>query len=331
MYSHGLEKIYAFETINPKSVKAVAIQPKAEVFEEKPLATSQEQLLLPLGPSHEEGLTSFRLKEPIHSLGLSAYAVKVLLSKEVATVEDVHRFITSQGDKGLGQSHIEEILTKLALFVGKNPYSLQKTIDWESIVRTACKDLGSKERYLLLAGFGLESLAPMNPQDTQEVQRYTKEQILKVPSPDIAFFEDSLYDIAQAYLVPWLKSRHGISREDELLNRLEAISIGAFRPICAFISTYSAPIKLLELERGVYASDHATLADYKLVIACANTYFYHPHAKYELSTLVRHITLELAKKGHGFSEGFIEKALTISPSLLITSSNTILKNISPLA
>ncbi len=324
MYSHGLEKIYAFETINPKSVKAVAVQKRQETtVESSSEAAKPEQLLLALGPAYSEGLPTFRLKEPISSLGLSAFAAKVLLSKEICTVDDAYRFIRSNADKGLGQSHIEEIEAKLNAFVGKNPYCLQKTIDWQSIVRTACKDLGAKERYFLLARFLLEDLAPITTQELQELERIKP----KTPVvPDLAFIDASLQAIGQAYLLPWLTNRHGISIETELQERLEAISLSHFRPTFAFFSAHTKPIKLHEVERGVYACDRGTSEEYKTVLECAKGYFYKPHATYPLTTLVRLVTNELAKKGIGFSLGFIEKALTVSPSFIISSSQTILKN-----
>ena len=96
MYSHGLEKIYAFENINPKSVKTVAAKP-TKVTE--PIAADEdlttEQLILNLGPFYQEALPSFRLQEPISSLGLSSFALKVLQAQNITNCHDAYNFLES--------------------------------------------------------------------------------------------------------------------------------------------------------------------------------------------------------------------------------------------
>lgn len=332
MYSHGLEKIYAFENINPKSVKTVASKEKkaAETTPEQPL-DAPIQLTLAFGPFYQEALPSFRLQEPISSLGLSSFAAKVLHTKEIRTCDQACHFLINGSHKGLGQSHIEEIEAKITAFMGKNPFSLQKTVDWQSLVRISCHALDGHMRYCLLARYGLEELSQVTSVEVQEVGRLSFEQITKLIdqaevhllSRQTDFIEGALSSIADAYIRPWLKYRHGFAPASELYERLFQISHTAqhFWQTLQFLRLFGEPIKLTFVQEGIFADDVATMYDFLKVEECAKSYFYTPHASYPLMTLARLVTKTLASEGDGFSDGFIEKVLLHSKTFIIDSSN----------
>lgn len=332
MYSHGLEKIYAFENINPKSVKTVAAkeQKSSEPTGEQPPFTPI-QLTLELGPLHQEALPSFRLQEPISSLGLSAFAAKVLHTKEIRTCDQACHFALNGSHKGLGQSHIEEIEAKIAAFMGKNPFSLQKTVDWQSLVRISCHELEAKVRYCLLARYGLEELSGVTSIEAQEVGRLSFEQItklidhaqLQLISRQSSFIDNALSSIADAYIRPWLKCRHGFAPASEIYERLFQISHTPkyFWQTLQFLRLFGEPLKLKALQEGIFASDASCFYDFSAVEQCARSYFYTAHISYPFTTLTRLVTKNLALQGDGFCEGFIEKVLSHSKTFIIDSSN----------
>lgn len=336
MYSHGLEKIYAFENINPKSVKTVvAKEKKVSEAHLEPTFCPPIQLTLDLGALYQEALPSFRLQEPISSLGLSAFAAKVLQTKDIHTCDQACHFLVNGSHKGLGQSHIEEIEAKTTSFLGKNPFLLQKTVDWQSLVRISCQALEATKRYCLLARYGLEEHSSATSVEIQEVSRLSHEQVTKLinqaqeqlqeqlQTQQSSFIESALHSIADAYIKPWLKYRHGFAPATEIYERLFQISHTPklFWQTLEFLRLFGEPIKLIFVQEGIYASDEATLYDYTAVEECAKSYFYTQHTSYPLSTLIRLVTTTLALQGEGLPDGFIEKVLMHSTNFMIDSSH----------
>ncbi len=320
--SHGLEKIYAFENINPKSVKTVLNKQKPAT---ETVLTAKEliptQLILPLGPYYQEALPSFKLKEPLSSLGLSSFAAKALQTKAITTVEDACNFLRQDpsSHKGLGLSHIEEVEEKINTFVGKDPFCLQKTVSFDSLVRIACSSLEPKMRFCLLARYHLEDLSGISSVELQEIQRLSKEQITKiidqaeklVLSQSSAFINDSLSSIAQSYLMPWLKYRHGFAPYSEVYERLYMITESPDRLLntLEFLKCFGNPLKLICIQDDLYAADEATKDDFKTVAICIKSYFYQPFTTYPPEVLAKLATKELALQGKGFPNGFIDKVI----------------------
>lgn len=337
MYSHGLEKIYAFENINPKSVKTVSgKEPKK--LEPTPETPSHhiEQLTLELGPCHQEALPSFRLKEPVSSIGLSAFALKALVAKNIHTCEEACIFVRDGLHKSLGQSHTEELEAKLETYMGKTPFRLQKTVDLQSLVRISCSPLEPKVRFCLLSRYHLQELAGATSIEQQEVLRLPPEQISKIIdqaqelllNSQGQFIESSLTAIMQAYIMPWLKYRAGFLPDSEILERLFQISCNKelFWQTIEFLRLFGDPIKLTFVQEGIYASNESVMYDYLDVVDCAKSYFYLPHTSYPRVLLEQLITKELAKKGIGLEQGFIYKVLTDSPDFMINSQGHIFLN-----
>lgn len=339
MYSHGLERIYAFENINPSSVKTVASKGSiAAKTPSEPVLSAPIQLMLPMGPLHQQALPSFRLQEPISSLGLSAFALKALETKNIRTCVDVCHFLDNGSQKGLGQSHIEEIEAKTLAFMGKNPFLLSQTVDWESLVRISSHHLEAKERYCLLARYGLEELARVSSIEQQEVARLSHEQIATlidqalgdIISRQSSFIHNALCQIADAYVKPWLYSRHGFAPASEIYERLFMISHTPklFWQTLDFLRLFGEPIKLeiiLDsavqdesriMQDGLFAVNVACLYDFNAVVECAKSYFYTPHSSYPLAALVGYTTKALAMQWLGFQQGFVEKAITHSKNFM---------------
>jgi len=319
-YTHSLEKIYAFETINPKSVKAVALKSQAQTF--TPHKEPPQQLLFPFGPYFEEALSCFRLNESIASLGLTPFAQKALLSRGIQTVEEACRFLKEP--QGLGQGHIEELKSKSEAFLGKDPFKKKKSIHWQSLVRLYCHDLEAKERYALLARFCLQELYPLTTGDLQEVNRSSDEQIEKAQERGKVHIQnksqDALIKIQEAFVRPWLRKRDHVATRVDIIERLWQISEDPhyFHQIEKFLSFHFELFSLPQPVPDVFASDTHAQDDFLLVLDIVKSYFYHPFVRYPLAQLIHFAKRELPH----LPDTFIEKVLSLSPHFVLTLSES---------
>lgn len=327
MYTHGLEKIYAFETVNPNSVKTVGARSPAEDRTPRAKHTAcTEQLIFNFGPYYQESLPTFRVKEPLSSLGLTPFALKHLMARQITTIEQAAILFASDPNsyKSLGQSHIEEIKEKINAFVGKAPFAYQKTVDWESLVRIITAGLDTKERTCLLARYQLSQLFETSAADHQEIMRLSREQIAKTIDQALSkigtdFVQQSLAVICEAFVRPWLRRRHGFATESEIYQRLWQIAAPQrfFWQILSFIKEFAEFANLHKIAPVLYAADARAATDYRAVARCATTYFYQPFARYPLDKLVSLVSREFAATNHGFADGFIEKVLMTCPDFCL--------------
>lgn len=329
-YSHGLEKIYAFETINPLSVKSLVIKQQIDSISHLPINATKEQLLFNFGPSHTEGLPSLRLKEPISSVQLSPFAGKALMQKAIKTVEDACRFLESiqKGEQpaGLGLGHIDELTDKLATFIGTNPFGLKKAIHWQSLIRLSCQDMEPKERYCFLARYGLEKLYVMSPPDLQEIGRMTSEQIERTIDKCYALLatdELSSYagKIVEAFVLPWMRRRDGIALRTEIQQRLLSLSEDGdfFWQIQAFLNDVCPLLQLPQVGRDAYACDLTSACEFHQVEELLKSYFYQPFCRYPLKKLIYYVRRQLALGAIAVTDRFIEKVINHSSHFLVVS------------
>ena len=115
-YTHGLEKIYQFEVVNPSSVKPLPYAIKAAIPEQKienPLTptTDARELTFDFGPKFATSMPSLRLDEPLEVLHLSVYAQKALLLQGFKTIRDIVN--TAKEKLPLGLGHVEEVTHKI--------------------------------------------------------------------------------------------------------------------------------------------------------------------------------------------------------------------------
>lgn len=319
-YSHGLEKIYAFETINPKSVKSlsVKIEKESTVISAKP--TASEQLKFNYGPYFEEALPNFRLLEPLSSLSLTTFAHKALTSRQLKTVEEVILFLKEP--QGLGQGHLDELKAKIEAFVGKDPFKKRQTIHWLSLVRILCHDLEAKERYVLLARYGLQELYPITVSEQQEVNRWSEEQIEKAHQlvrDKRTQLNEALFKIQEAFIRPWMRIQDGLCSKKEILAHLFQLSEDRahFYEIQELMQALATPFTLPLVDLDLYASDTACAHAYTKVIELLKSYFYQPFVRYPVSQLVHFAEVDLIQQGHAIHARFIEKVLTHSSHFLV--------------
>ncbi|MDB6081640.1 MAG: hypothetical protein JWO53_912, partial [Chlamydiia bacterium] len=81
-YSHGLEKIYNFEVVDPSTVRklSVPVSSSQPVGEKPTKVPDNQEAIFNFGAQFEIKMTSLRLEEPLDSLDLSPFAMKALTS-----------------------------------------------------------------------------------------------------------------------------------------------------------------------------------------------------------------------------------------------------------
>lgn len=328
-YSHGLEKIYAFETINPNSVKQAAFKPTVanEPTPNRPLVFKQPTL--PLGPYFQESIPNLRLKEPISALGLTPFALKGLQHRNCKSVEEAIFLLQKDPSsyKGMGQGHIEEISQKIEAFIGKEPFQFVSFVDWESLVRTLIAEIEPKECYIFLSRFQLQMLTQISTSDYQELSRWTKEQIAKgfakchdeIRHVKMDFLQEVLHLVSDAFLKPFLRRRCGMSTKADIIQRLEQLSQEKthFKKIFTLLEAVTTPIQLVQAATGVYTIDHETQAIYQMLVDLAKSYFYKPSLCYPFDMLSKKLYDDCARRHLLIDEHTIQKTLRVSPAFLV--------------
>ncbi|MBS0654272.1 MAG: hypothetical protein JSR46_00705 [Verrucomicrobia bacterium] len=347
-YSHGLEKVYAFETVDPRTVRTLSVETAAE----PQAAPKQAETTAVHTPAKEEQLLfsfvahlpSLRLQEPIEVLGLTPFAQKGLLSLNKKTVQEALELIRSnqRTHKGLGQGHIEEIQTKIAAYLHDHTDN-KPSIDFKALCRILCHDLDSKERYIVLSSCSLQSLTTISAAETAEIERWTRKERLRCLSAAITscqtkhadFLKAILKQISEAYLISWVQQRHGFTTRAELLQCMQGLSGDpqAVKGAILLLELLCSPQTLFDrvldpIEPNVYAANSKIKEDFLYICRQGASYFYHPFVTYPLEMLVQFIRKDLTRKWIGLEEGFIEKVLTTS-SRFTYSNRQICLGISP--
>jgi len=339
-YSHGLEAIYAIERIDLKSIRRLSDKPEVhEAASKNPKKNSPnkpEQLSFNFGVSYRNWMESFILREPIQVLALSKPAEKCLLANGKNTINDlvesdIRSFIFF---KGMGQGHIDEIQQKMAHYINGRPLHQSDTINMAAWIRSLLGSAEKKKSFAALQPFGLEFLISLSMSENIETNRLEDNQrrqwqdeiyrdLRKVNKQQV--ISQDLHTIVEVFLKPWVRKRHGLATQQEIWERLQRISDDAiltkhvFDLISAIYFNGQFPLKndLLEINEGLFCSDPHIAEYYLLAVKTAQSYFYNSQICYNFSHLLMLIARELAKTWQGFADGFLEKALRLSPCFQI--------------
>lgn len=341
-YSHGLENIYAIETIDLKTVKPLSSpiqQPtkKAEFsIQKKYLIEKPLQLEFNFGGKFRTQIDSFLLSEPIYHLDLSMNCLKALQEQGSFYIRDL--IGVDFNALKLNHASIEEIKKKLELKIGDKQLTDCKYIDFNSWVKSLIPEDNRIKFYLLLEKYKLEYLisltALMNIElkrlKQEEMHQYIKDAIEQLFSLDrVELVKSYKKLIVEIFLIPWLRERHGIAEEYEIYDFIEQLSenISEARLCIDFLSNlYSNGVFLFQDAltyngKHLYFSDNFIKNAFQMVENRALTYFTHEKDLYELGELSYWIKKEFAVKWVGFCEGFVEKVLKKSSLFYVYKNN----------
>ncbi|MCE5317617.1 MAG: hypothetical protein LLG04_09725 [Parachlamydia sp.] len=332
-YSHGLESIYAIETVDLRSVRRFSrrdekVQSIPKVLSLAPAAHPQFQF--DFGPGFTDWMEPFLLEEPVQVLGLSRHAEKLLLDQKRLKLRDLSQMVAA-----IGQGHRDEINQKLAEYIHGKERERSYQIDFGSWMRSLCPCEQRKQCHLLLESFGLEELLPLSSGENTEVRRLPPEHRLQWCREGLAFLKSAeikgsilktLRRITAAFVRPWICGRKGLATEDEVMERLEKRSLDArhVEPFLRLLREVGSPLTacLSEVDQGVYAADDWQADAFRQIVACAFSYFRGKGQAFLLSHLVSLVEREKALFWQGYSDGFVEKTLRLSSQFRVRKGET---------
>lgn len=335
-YSHGLESIYAIETIDVASIRRfestrtpTVPSPTIPLQRSDPLPA---QLEFDFGDEFRCWIEPFILREPIQVLELSWHAEKILMAHGKTRIGDLRDMEPRDFVffKGMGQGHIDEVQQKLRRYLEGKVLERCSMIDFNAWLRVLLTALDRKKVFVGLEGYRLSNLLAMTPAESGEISRLTaekrqawiKELIACLQHAErVQAVKEDMRRIVEAFVKPWIRSRHDLADKQELTERLLRVSERGSRPMEAlrffsevyFDMMFPLGAYLYEVDTGLYCSSKDTAEQYKNLVEKALTYFYHAGASYQLSHLISLLERDFAMSWHGFPEGFVEKALRQSP------------------
>ncbi len=337
-YPESFAKIYALETVDISSVRRVAavtpMLPKSAAPTHAPLQVleSETEPELDLGLTEQEWIPSLRLNEPIQVLCLSAAAQKALLQNGKTALRDLIDLDTRDFLflKGLGQGHIDEVRQRLATYLKGCELYRCRTVNFGSLLRGLFCSVEPKLLFCLLDPFGLSYLFPLASADQAAVRYLTKEKrhewsalaqsMLLTPEKKESL-QKQLQQIARAFFQPWMRRRQGLATQQELLDRLLAVSENTeeseavLRLLNKFYGsgTFLPAADLPRVGRDLYCVDGDAASRYKTIVIKAQSYFYTFGITYPFSELISLLNREFGVAWVGFPEGCVEKTLRLSP------------------
>lgn len=332
-YTHGLEQIYALETVDPSTVKKIEL-PKSIEEGQKIAENSQHadlwngQYQLELGDEYRGWLPPLFLREPVQVLELSQRAEIVCQDRSVERLIDLLGvdFNDWIGEKGVGQGHIDEIQQKFRKYVDGRSLERAYYIEWKSLIRSLTVGMERKKAFALLQEFDLETVLPLTPverMETLNLQHQTKKiwkedalQEFRSPTRS-SFFKEMLNQITRVFLCPWMRARGGVANLSEVAERAERISeepelvSRAVKFLREVYCSQNHPLTdfLLEVEPGLYCPDRVTAKAFETICQKALGYFYNQGNIYTFKELNSLLAREFGSMWEGYPVVLAEASL----------------------
>lgn len=306
-YSHGLEAIYALEAVDLKTVKKFVpfsrqshiLPPKTSVEPEVLAPETASQLEFDLGEGFRDWIEPLFLEEPLAVLQLSFQAQAALSAAGLHRVGDIvcvdfERVLLG---KGVAQGYLEEIRKKKHAYIGGRSIEKVDLIDWRSLILSMTMGISQKKLPSLLQETAFTELSP-------DLSRQRE-------------VEETLRKIAQAFLLPWIESKGSVVNKDEIMERLENLSVepGLLLPSLQFLSEHFAAKKfpfesfLFQAESGLFFNSKESLIKYQQVIDRALSYFPSKKEFYSFNSLKTFLLREFAKEWTFCDETFLTEIL----------------------
>ncbi|MFA6915264.1 MAG: hypothetical protein WC222_02620 [Parachlamydiales bacterium] len=334
-YSHGLEKIYSLESVDPKSIRVMGSgAEKAQVPSKTlcPLTELEAQVEFDFGPAYRHWITPCFLLEPLHVLGLSSQTEKLLLGLNKQTVDDLISVDLSSlvHIKGFGQGHIDELETKLRKYIAGRPCHKSRSVDWPAWLRSMTSQLSIKEAKVFLDHFGLGTSIAVPAHIAMELRRASKEEKNTLFNQSLEALRNSkLGDvkarwsyILQALVIPWMYYREGFASVEDLMERLECISnepehVGKVLKLLSELTgdTSAFANDLVQVEENLFAVNPEKGIFIARLLELCRSYFYSSECAYKCNELSSWLTRELAKEWVECSQEGIAKLLSYTSTL----------------
>jgi hypothetical protein len=336
-YSHGLEAIYALETVDIKTVRLIQkIEPETKKSNSRLWQVENEiidnQFEFDFGEYHRTWINPLFLREPIRVLELSKHAEQCLIKNGKIFLSDligseIHRHLSL---KGMGQGHVDEIQNKLNVYIAGRSLKRSYYIEFVSWLLSLTADIDRKKCAVYLEEFGISNLLSLSPSEKFELRRidqktkksWINEVIADLRRNDrVAKVHQDMKRITFAFVMPWLRNRFGLATENEIAERLHIMSddpqkttkaINFFKEVY-YHSQFPLNEYLYQVDPQIFCSNENDALAYREVTQEALSYFYKSSVFYHLSQLTKLIFQDFAKAWKNYSEGFIIAVLRRSP------------------
>lgn len=310
-YTHGFESIYAFETIDPSSVRVLNSAPRRQ------LPAKEESYLVEHPPAQPEfsflknSITPFFLKESLEILKLSTHAERFLRSMGLELVEELLTldFTDLTLLRGLGQGNIEEIHTKCREFIRGRSCKERSVIDYLSWARSLFRGMDKRVLGVVFEQFGLSEHLPLTMTEKVEIKKLPPEkkrewveQFKETCRLNAPPFKEDLKKVLEAFVRPWMLGRGGLASGDELRelawrlgeNEQEAVSV-----LQLFSELFcGGKHPFFDLESSIVPDlfvAHQESAKMVLrIVRVLRSYFYSPDLEYPLEELTAWMEREFA-------------------------------------
>lgn len=327
-YTHGLEKIYALETIDASTVRPMN---RSSVEEKKPSLSfvshcTQEKdppLTLDLTDRYRGWIYPLVWSEPIEVLQLCSQAKKAAIEAGATSLFDIKDW-RQNPPSGLGAGHVDEILHRLQEHLKQTPV-MWESFDPFSLIRIALAKKPILLSYALLTPYGLQDLFPLSRAQQMELRRQEEKEYRAEPTiTEKERMEKVCRELIAVFCLSWMEQRGGIASTTELMECLE---------ITCFRSKYLYPcIQMIEdhflqkpffsvccqqVQKDLWAADEIFCRKYCFIEELALSYFYQKDVVYSQKELIDWIIQEGCSNWQKLDPLQLERVLELSPFFLL--------------
>ena len=344
-YSHGLEKHYAVETIDLKTLKPFTKKISERQTITKHLSSlpnkNEAQLHFRFGPRFDGTLCTLKLYEPIDSLALSPLTKQAIKG---ARIENLHELMTKKNElskgKGITKGQLDEIDEKFNMYLGPNPLEPIKEYDLKSLLTLFLADLPPLLRLLASKRYRLQHLFAYASSDLLEVERLaatTKDELVsktkKIISQKWEKLRPIIQSMAESCFYPFLERRLGIAQNWELLECFYNRCLGGYnqenQSIIALLQdllemSFLFNNSLHQIAMNAYAISSYKAKDFQFVINRIKEYFYNPQMAYPLATITKYLEHDCIKQWVALEQGFVEKSIALCNEFTLVREKQIL-------
>jgi hypothetical protein len=321
-YSHGLETIYALETIDVKSVRRMSekapAKPEAMIVHEE---IEENQLDFDLGVGFRSWIIPTLLSEPIQILDLKKPLERQLLDKCIGTLGELVQAVNHL-PASLGHGNIEDIRRSLARYIAGKSQDKTHFIDFLSLIKCLYGDFDAKKVYAALAPKGLGEWIVLTPLDKVDLKKASLEVRLNWiqetkhhirSEKKQAFLQQQFFIWCQTWVKPWLIKRNGFGTQEEIeaLLILRSSDEQTAEQVLVLLRDMIVYETFLPCYEGVFAADARLLNYLRSILKKKSTYYCSSYANYSVSELTHLIYQEMVRDWSSVTPEIIQKALSL--------------------
>jgi hypothetical protein len=341
-YSHGLEKIYALETVDVSTVRPMGAKADVAVAEEttttekpasiqkrKPIISTPRPLTFDLNDRYRGWMEPLVQHEPIQVLGLGTHALRAVLATGVTSIGDLLAWRDQDSaPTSIGAGHYDEAMQQLDRHLAVSPLCWEQ-FDSLSLLRCLLGASNPSVAHLIAKPYGLEHSFPLTAAQEMDLRRSNEEELRKkaleeVDQEQCERAKQLWKRVIEVFCKPWMESRAGIATAEELTEYLGYRSLDktVLEPTLQLLeevylqqSPFSTGLESLGTD--LFAVDEEVEKVFRQIEKVCLSYFYAPSSRYPLGELITYLQQEFCTQWVDHSISLVEKVLLCSPQFLV--------------